>query len=81
MALFGGYNNILPSMLTIIPSSPLTSLVIYSCIPLKAIQYYINIIRHCVRHECSDWLICVPKPARRVLRLQIDANASSLNKP
>ena len=45
---FGGYKNILPSMLTILPSSStrailLTSLVIYSCIPLKAIQYYIII--------------------------------------
>ena len=45
---FGGYKNILPSMLTILPSSStrailLTSLAIYSCIPLKAIQYYINI--------------------------------------
>ena len=46
---FGGYKNILPSMLTILPSSStqailLTSLAIYSCIPLKAIQYYINIL-------------------------------------
>ena len=45
---FGGYKNILPSMLTILPSSStrailLTSLAIYSCIPLKAIQYYIMI--------------------------------------
>ena len=45
---FGGYKNILPSMLTILPSSStqatlLTSLAIYSCIPHKAIQYYINI--------------------------------------
>ena len=45
---FGGYKNILPSMLTILPSSStqailLTSLVIYSCIPLKAIHYYIII--------------------------------------
>ena len=46
---FGGYKNILPSMLTILPSSStrailLTSLAIYSCIPLKAIQYYIIIL-------------------------------------
>ena len=46
---FGGYKNILPSMLTILPSSStrailLTSLAIFSCIPLKAIQYYIIII-------------------------------------
>ena len=45
---FGGYKNILPSMLTILPSSStrailLTSLAIYSCIPLKAIQYYKNV--------------------------------------
>ena len=45
---FGEYKNILPSMLTILPSSStrailLTSLAIYSCIPLKAIQYYISI--------------------------------------
>ena len=32
------------------------------------------------RCECSDWLTCVPKPARRVLRHQIDAAASSLNR-
>ena len=48
MALLGGYKNILPSKLTILPSSStrailLTSLAIYSCIPLKAIQYYIII--------------------------------------
>ena len=52
---FGEYKNILPSMLTISPSSLiqailLTYLAIYSCIPpqafcqLKAIQYYMNII-------------------------------------
>ena len=46
---FGGYKNILPSMLTILPPSStqailLTSLSIYSCIPLKAIQYYMIII-------------------------------------
>ena len=39
MALFfGGYRNILPEMLIL-----LASRAIYSCIPLKAIQYYINI--------------------------------------
>ena len=45
---FGEYKNTLPSMLTILPSSStrailLASRAIYSCIPLKAIQYYINI--------------------------------------
>ena len=45
---FGGYKNILPSILTILPSSStrailLTSRAIYSCIPLKAIQFYINL--------------------------------------
>ena len=48
--IFGGYKNMLPSMLTILPSSStrailLTSLAIYSYIPLKAIQYYINSTR------------------------------------
>ena len=46
---FGGYKNILSSMLTILPSSSirailLTSRTIYSCIPLKAIQYYSNVL-------------------------------------
>ena len=30
---------------------------------------------------CSDWQTCVPTPARRVLRSQIDADVSSLNIP
>ena len=46
---FGGYKNILPSMLTILPLSStwailLASRALYSCIPRKrAIQYYIII--------------------------------------
>ena len=38
-----------------------------------------KIITQRVRCECSDWLTCVPKPARRVLRRQIDTVASSLS--
>ena len=66
---FGGYKNILPSILTILPSSStrailLTSLAIYSCIPLKAIQYYI-IICICVYNwsityfpeSCDIWTL------------------------
>ena len=58
---FGGYKNILPSMLTILPSSStwailLTSLAIYSCIPLKAIQYYIILYRACILFSYSmNW--------------------------
>ena len=60
---FGGYKNILPSMLTILPLSStratlLTSLAIYSCITLKAIQYYIII-------ECIAG-ICVGKMVKNV---------------
>ena len=46
---FGGCKNIFHPMLTILPSSStrpilLASRAIYSCIPLEAIQYYINIV-------------------------------------
>ena len=33
------------------------------------------------RPECTDWLTYVPKPARCVLRRQIDAGASGQNRP
>ena len=64
---FGGYKNILPSMLTISPSSStrailLTSLAIYSCIPRKrAIQYYIIIFlliktgNDIISHSLTCW--------------------------
>ena len=60
----GGYKNILPSMLTILPSSStrailLTSLAIYFCIPLKAIQYYI-IIQYSRDILFLISLLCIP---------------------
>ena len=63
---WGGYNDILPEMLTILPESKtmailLASRAMYSCIPLKAIQYYYNYYSYrtlCVillSYDC-EWL-------------------------
>ena len=68
MGLFGEYKNILPSMLTILPSSStrailLTSLTTYSCIPLKAIQYYIIIIHTGLL--VAKIKLCIPRALRQ----------------
>ena len=34
-------------------------------------RYYMKFITRRVRYECSDWLTCVPKPERHVLRRHI----------
>ena len=45
------------------------------------VSIFIKIMMRRGRCECSDWLKCVPKAARPVLRCQIDVVASSLNRP
>ena len=45
------------------------------------VSLFYGIITQRVPCECSDWLTCVPKPVRRVLRRQYDTDASSLNRP
>ena len=43
--------------------------------------YCITFLMRRGRSECSDWLTCVPNPARCVLRRHCDADASGLNRP
>ena len=89
---FEGYKNILPSILTVLPSSStwpilLASWALYSYIPLKAIQYHIHIVtslnykfasRGCMKWNTSSLIMIHIYPYKWDYKTRLEVGVGSL---